>query len=428
MNYMPNQPISFDHHGNIPLSTPFKNISPKDIHIYVDVDTFIGAKTCGQACNHCWFVNYPQIIGKSFDLNDGVKLCEHLRELGYTVFPRYTDSFAYAGQLMKKYGQAQARTYFEDVLTPTARMEKGEAWTSGRPLTKSNYSSLLRMAEECGYGTITMTFHGLLNRNGILIDKNYPIKGVISTADFMTAINNIKAYNQMRKKESGDSHDAFNISVGITIGKHNLSKKMLNRYVKFFDSLGVQSLRFNRFYDHGNKHPHLTITEDEVKEVYKNIKAIHETKPIALQLGISEDFGTSGISVMGFPPEVGICRAGHQLFAIIPTSTPKILENNSEQVVAIIGDVVGCVNVFEPKVGEVFRVTSGIDNSISYRLQFDQQAIARLMKKRMDQTFTNGCFAPELMAEIKAANTSTYQILSTQPVLPKTTRKTNCEE
>ncbi|WP_281422750.1 hypothetical protein [Photorhabdus hainanensis] len=44
---MINKPIIYDFHGDKPLSTPFTNIKPQDIHIYLDVDTYIGSKTCG---------------------------------------------------------------------------------------------------------------------------------------------------------------------------------------------------------------------------------------------------------------------------------------------------------------------------------------------------------------------------------------------
>ena len=42
-----NLPITYDFHGDIPFSIPFNNIDKKDIDIYLDIDTYIGKKTCG---------------------------------------------------------------------------------------------------------------------------------------------------------------------------------------------------------------------------------------------------------------------------------------------------------------------------------------------------------------------------------------------
>jgi len=53
-----NMEISYDYHGDIDFKEPFSSIKNEDIHFYLDVDTFVGKDTCGQNCNHCWFVNY----------------------------------------------------------------------------------------------------------------------------------------------------------------------------------------------------------------------------------------------------------------------------------------------------------------------------------------------------------------------------------
>ncbi|MFD0392338.1 hypothetical protein ACFQ3Z_04200 [Streptomyces nogalater] len=65
-----NAPISYDFHGDIPFSTPFKDIKPDDIHIYLDLDTKVGKNTCGQKCAHCWFVNYEKVYDKSFAMEE----------------------------------------------------------------------------------------------------------------------------------------------------------------------------------------------------------------------------------------------------------------------------------------------------------------------------------------------------------------------
>lgn len=61
-------------------------------------------------------------------------------------------------------------------------------------------------------------------------------------------------------------------------------------------------------------------------------------------MGVSEDFGTSGINVLGLPSHVGWCRAGRQLFAIIPDSGESMTINGIAH--ERIGQIVGCVNNF----------------------------------------------------------------------------------
>ena len=94
---MINKPIAYDFHGDASLCKPFTEIKPEDIHIYLDVDTHVGSKTCGQACQHCWFVNYGHIKQLKFLDDEGVFISQYLKSEGYQVYPRYTDSFAYDG-------------------------------------------------------------------------------------------------------------------------------------------------------------------------------------------------------------------------------------------------------------------------------------------------------------------------------------------
>jgi hypothetical protein len=82
-----NAPISYDFHGDVPFSTPFKDIKPDDIHIYLDLDTKVGKNTCGQKCAHCWFVNYEKVYDKSFAMEEGPRILEGLQSHGYHVYP-----------------------------------------------------------------------------------------------------------------------------------------------------------------------------------------------------------------------------------------------------------------------------------------------------------------------------------------------------
>ncbi len=394
-----NLPISYDFHGDIPFSEPFKNIKPSDIHIYLDLDTYIGRNTCGQACHHCWFVNYKKVFKKRFEPSEGIKIYRALTAEGFKVFPRYTDSFAYDGELMKLYSTANARTYFADDKQETKTMSKGEAWTSGRPLLNSNYKELLDIAREHNYGTITITYHGILDENLDIIDaNNYPIKGVLLASDFEKVLNNIQEYNRLNQSKD---FEGFRVGAGVTIGTHNNSLEMLKRYSHYFNKIGISVLRLNKFFDHGNRHPHLVLSENKVKQLYKDIKWIHTNLDLKFQFGVSEDVGTMGIEALELPSHVGWCRAGRQLFAIIPTQKESVFESDENFHYEIVGDLVGCVNIFEPVVGTLIRQTNITSNSVSYKIDFYYDEIEKLTKKRLDGTYKNGCFSRELMDEIQ---------------------------
>jgi hypothetical protein len=100
---------------------------------------------------------------------------------------------------------------------------------------------------------------------------------------------------------------------------------------------------------------------------------------------------------MGFPGHVGWCRAGRQLFAAIP-APEEVLSEGPEGRREKIGDVVGCVNTFEPHLGILTRtVTSG---GTTYDVEFDHEEIEAFTAKRMSGTYKDGCFATELSEEL----------------------------
>lgn len=199
----PNLPITYDFHGSLPFTLPFNKIAKKDIDIYLDIDTYIGKKTCGQACDHCWFVQYDKVFQKSFTFDEGEAICRYLMREGYGVFPRFTDSFAYDGELIKRFGVSKARTYMqEENANPSETMEYGEAWTSGKPLLQDNAEELLKLAIQEGYRTITITFHGLINDDLTLkSEKFYPIRGVLKSKDFEKVFKIIQDFNKNQNKK-----------------------------------------------------------------------------------------------------------------------------------------------------------------------------------------------------------------------------------
>ncbi|MFI9274042.1 radical SAM protein [Kitasatospora sp. NPDC052896] len=400
-----NTPIAYDFHGDAPFTTPFKDIKPEDIHIYLDLDTKVGKNTCGQKCTHCWFVNYEKVYDKSFDMAEGPLIKEGLESQGFHVYPRYVDSFAYDGEFMRIYGPANNREFRQEAdHTPTETMEMGDAWTSGRPLLADNYVELLDLARESGYGTISITYHGVIDENlAVIDDGSYPIKGVFSGSLTEEVLRRITDYNELQKSKAladGDHEqtDAFRVNIGVTVGKHNNSRESLERYAHYFNRLGVDTVRFNNFSDHGGRHPELQMSHEEIEEVYRDLKWLHENVDLSFQLAVSEDFGTFGIKAMGFPGHVGWCRAGRQLFAAIPADQEVLHESDGERREKI-GDIVGCVNTFEPHLGILVRTVDTREHSASYSLEFDHEGIEAFTAKRLSGVYKDGCFARELAEE-----------------------------
>jgi len=161
-----NTPLAYDFHGTQPIDFPFELLRPEDIDIYMDVDTYIGQQTCGQNCKNCWFVNNEKVKRKRFNIPEGQLIVNDLRKIGYKIYPRYTDTFAYGGEFILAYGASTARVYAEKSSRQlTQTMQKGEAWTSGRPLLGKDAEYLLNLARDYNYGTISISFHGLLNKS-----------------------------------------------------------------------------------------------------------------------------------------------------------------------------------------------------------------------------------------------------------------------
>lgn len=411
-----NLPIAYDFHGDIPFTVPFARIKPQDIHLYLDLNTRIGKQTCGQNCNHCWFANYEKVYDKSFQKDEGVLIKKALETEGYKVFARYADSFSYNGDFMRIFGPAHNREFRqEEDYKPTDTMKKGDAWTSGRPLLEDNYQELLELAWASGYGTISITFHGLIDESlNLLAQQYYPIKGVLSGSECEEVVHRICAFNDSLREKQCEAA-GFRVNIGITLGKHNHSRSSLLRYALYFNRLGVDTVRFNNFTDHGGRHPDLPLSREDVEQVYRDLKWLHENVHLKFQLAVSEDFGTFGIEAMGFPDHVGWCRAGRQLFTVIPADE-KILRQNLDERHEKIGDVVACVNMFEPHLGILIRKTNLQDGSKTFSVEFNHQAIDAFTDKRLRGVYKNGCFSGELLEEMKMELTRQAQAARKIPI------------
>jgi hypothetical protein len=339
-------------------------------------------------------------------------MMEDLSRLGYKVFPMISDSFAGGGEFLTLFGNSHNREYRQELERQhTKTMARGELWTSGAPLLEANGAELLKLAVENGFGSVTITFHGLLNeRLELSSHENYPIKGVFPGVKCVEVIGRISDFNYLFTRETEDAglQRPLEINIGVTIGAHNCASNMLRRYVEFFNRLPVSVLRFNCFHDHGWKHPQLVLSPEQVSEVYRTLKDIHEHTPLGFQLGIDEDFGTSGIEVMGFPSHTGWCRAGRQLFAIVP-EPPSLWEETPKCRVEAAGTIAACVDAFKPIVGKLIRTTDKASHKSFYDLIFFRKIIEELNRKRLDGTYSDGCFAGELLEEMRPVPAQTSQ-------------------
>lgn len=414
MDAQKNLPVAYDDHGDIPLNVPFSALRPQDITFYLEMNTRVGKDTCRQRCEHCFYIREQEARDRSMDLAEGQKLLRNLRAHGYKVLPLVSDAFSNKGEFLSMFGVAVGSAspmhdYREgSERQPSQTMERGEMWTSGAPLLDDDAEEMLCRGLENGFGTVTITFHGVPDeRLQLLPRETYPIRGVFAGQDCERVIQRVHAFNDnlvagridRLRTLPQELRRPLRINLTVTIGRHNHSRVILERYIRYMDRLGVSLLRFNRFHDHGGRHPELVLSRLDVEALYRDFKWLHERIPFQFQMALSEDFGTHGIGVMGFPSHTGHCRAGHQFFAIA-AAAPVILNEDTARRQELVGIVVGCVEAYKPILGRVLRITDKTSDSVNHSVEFYKDEVEALMRKRMDGTYTDGCFAPELLREV----------------------------
>lgn len=406
-----NQAISYDEHGAIPFDLPFRQLAPRDISLYLQLDTTVGKKTCRQACAHCFYINQPEAANRSIDLREGRRIMDDLGAQGYRVFPMISDSFGAGGAFLRLFGDTHNRDFHQEQdCKPTKTMQRGDMWTSGAPLLDPDWREYLWTGIENGFGNVTITFHGVPDEHLKLAPADaYPIKGVFPGADCERVMARIHAFNDDLRAGRLGAHAGvappllapLNINLGVTIGKHNHTREHLVRYVDYFKRWRIAVLRFNAFHDHGWRLPQLPLSREEIAQWYRDLKWVHDNIALDFQLAVDEDFGSSGIEAMDFPAHIGWCRAGHQLFAIVP-DRPRELARGRLGRRERIGSIAACVDAFKPLVGDLIRETPCVGVP-AYRLEFFHDVIDELMRKRRDGTYADGCFAPEMLSELKPA-------------------------
>ena len=404
-----NPPILFDDHGDRPLTDDFADISPREITMYMEVDTRVGKKTCRQQCEHCFYIREEEARKRVISLPEARAVMRMLQAKGHPTYVMVADNFADNGEFLRIFGDKKSAPQCHSTREGSERdlpemMESGEAWTSGAPLLDDNYEELLCTALDNGFGSIAFTFHGLV-RDDLTLEphERYPIRGTFPGADAERVVARVHAFNQgldagliENPNADGIGPQRVAINMTVTVGRHNHGRDSLLRYIRYAEKLNVTILRMNRFKSHSGKGrlPDLDMSSDDIAAFYEDIKWLHEHVPMTIKLGLSEDFGTSGIEVMGFPEHTGWCRAGHQFFGIIGDTESVLSEDERYQRVRI-GRVAGCVEIYKPYVGQVIRIVDKVTQERTYDVEFYPSVIRRLQEMRLAGTIVDGCWAPE---------------------------------
>ncbi len=409
-----NKPISYDYHGKIPINVPFKEIKPNDITLYFHIDTRVGKHTCQQTCSHCFFISEKDSRAKYIEPKKALEITQSLKNKGYSVYPRTSDSLTNNGEYLRIFTNSNVRNYcYGDNRSSTEVMEQGEIWTSGAQLLEDNWQQLLKLGLKNNFATISITFHGVLdNELNLKPEDSYPFRRVFYGQKAEKVVSRIKQFNREQAASHNYSVERLQhckIAFGVTIGRHNNLKQDLINYVKYFNKIGVAKVRFNCFHDYSKKHKQLELSTKEIEQFYKDIKWIHTNIQMDYELGLSEDFGDKGIEIMEFPQTVGICQAGRQLFAIVPEK-PELIEKKNNMEIEKIGSVAGCVDAFKPIMGQLIASTNIDDSSVDYNVDFFHDVIDEVSQKRLKNHYKNGCFGPELHKELIRDDILTYNI------------------
>jgi hypothetical protein len=405
---MPNRPILYDDHGTLSLTKDFSELSPKDITMYMEVDTRVGKATCRQTCEHCFYIREEEARKTHIELREAHAVMRMLQEKGHPTFVMIADNFAYDGEFLRVFGSSKAAPQCHSTRQGEDRelpemMASGEAWTSGAPLLDDNCNELLSLALENGFGSVAFTFHGLLRDDLTLKPAElYPIRGVFPGKDAERVMERIRRFNEdleagrIPSPNHGVGPQRININMTVTVGRHNHGRANLLNYIRYAEKHGVSIIRMNRFKSHSGRGrlPALDMSPEDVARYYEDMKWLHDNVEMSITLGVSEDFGTSGIEVMGFPEHTGWCRAGHQFFGIIGDAEKVIADNDAETRIRV-GRVAGCVEIYKPYVGQVIRIVDKSSGTKTYDVEFYPGVIARLQQMRQDKTIVDGCWAPE---------------------------------
>ncbi len=275
------------------------------VELYYLIDSRLGRNTCKAACEFCW-LKRPHLSEFKQDVDVARRMIGLLRGQGYKVSPMVSDTFAENGLYLKA-------GFFKNERDPWNGGSGNNgfygghlgnaAWSSGRPLLDDNGSDYLQLCVENNIRSIVMTSHGTE-------DREREFRGLTQPSVVREAIRRIQAFSE----ETGW---AFQIMLTFTLNRTNNSADQLHRYLDYCANLGVKVARFNRFADIQGTYPELRMSKDDVVRTYQTLKEVHHASTGEVQMSVSEDFGSWGGDVMGFPQGVGHCVAGERLFGVV---------------------------------------------------------------------------------------------------------------
>ena len=274
------KPILFDDHTD-----------ESKIELMYFVDSRVGKRTCKARCEFC-FLKRPHLEDHAQDIDEAQHIIGQLRAQGYSVMPIVSDTFAENGRYLRS-GLFKGGEWY---------MGKA-AWSSGRPLLQDNWEELLDLCIDNGIDTIVMTSHGTE-------DKERPFKGLTQPSIVREAVGRVHSYSRA-------TGFRFRITLTFTLSRKNCQPDQISRYLDYCEELGVDVARFNRFADIQGKYPEWILSREDVEATYRNLKEQYEAHPGQVQLSVSEDFGSWGVEIMGFPAQVGHCTAGERFYGVV---------------------------------------------------------------------------------------------------------------
>jgi hypothetical protein len=84
---------------------------------------------------------------------------------------------------------------------------------------------------------------------------------------------------------------------------------------------------------------------------------------------------------------------------LIPCAEEFIESEKKDRLVCKVGELTGCVNIFEPTLGSVLREVK--DSKTRYYIRWNTESIEKLFRFRNSEFSSNGCFSRQLLSLIE---------------------------
>ena len=350
--------ILIDWHGPADWDRPFEKVLGElgteryGIDIYFYQSTQTGSRTCRRACEMCFFRRLPQT---TVPLSLATGVTRDLQRRGYRVGLCPADSLV-PGVLASG---ASGSAYRISGLGLTA-------WTAAAYLAGQSWESTLEAAWAANFRVLVINGQGVA---GVPV----PFKGVSTVGQIQTAVNRINLWNHQ--------HADRQFKVGITFTIRSDHKyESLRRMGEWAVKNDVAVVRLNCLANFRGlpQHDQWLLDRDGVERFYGWLARLHKEIGSSIQLSVSEDFGDAGIGQIEhlMPVEyqgqqVGRCRSGRRLFALIQIDGELVLT--------------GCVDRLLPVMGRVIKRVDGWD------IDWDLAILGRLAEIQTQRRFY-GCW------------------------------------